>query len=103
MPQLPLAAFKALVREQYLMLLIDPEGAVAAIPSMLPADPEACREALELVKRVLGVRGRIVGDAVERLQQIDRLFRVDRELIDIAAPALAPARKSESRESTKAS
>src|SRR5207244_2830430 len=33
MPQLPLAEFKALVREQYLMLLIDPEDSIAAIPS----------------------------------------------------------------------
>src|SRR5206468_4328889 len=36
MPPLSLPAFKSLVREQYLMLLIDPEASVAAIPSMLP-------------------------------------------------------------------
>ncbi len=35
---MPLPAFKALVREQFNMLLIDPEAALAAIPSMLPAD-----------------------------------------------------------------
>jgi hypothetical protein len=100
MPQLPLAAFKSLVREQYLMLLIDPEGAVAAIPSMLPADPEICRDAFDLVKRVLSARGKLGGDAAERLQQIERLFHVDRELIDVAAPALAPARKTESRKAS---
>ena len=32
----PLASFKATVREQYDMLLLDTEGALAAIPSMLP-------------------------------------------------------------------
>jgi hypothetical protein len=100
MPQLPLAAFKALVREQYLMLLIDPEGSVAAIPSMLPADPEICRDALDLVKRVLSAHGKLGGDAAERLQQIEGLFRVDRELIDVAAPALAPARKTERRKAS---
>jgi uncharacterized protein DUF3141 len=100
MPQLPLTAFKSLVREQYLMLLIDPEGAVAAIPSMLPADPEICRDALDLVKRVLSARGKLDGDCAERLREIEELFHVDRELIDVAAPALAPSRKTET---TKAS
>ncbi len=33
-----LSAFKAIVREQFYMLLIDEEHALAAIPSMLPAD-----------------------------------------------------------------
>jgi hypothetical protein len=97
MPKLPLAAFKALVREQYLMLLIDPEGSVAAIPSMLPADPDICGDALDLVKRVLSAGGKIGGDAAERLRVIERLFRIDREVIDIAAPTLAPARTTESR------
>ena len=32
MPALPLAAFKALVREQFYMLLIDQDAALAAIP-----------------------------------------------------------------------
>ncbi len=34
----PLATFKATVREQFYMLLLDAEGALAAIPSMLPAE-----------------------------------------------------------------
>ena len=34
----PLSAFKATVREQFYMLLIDTEAALAAIPSMLPDD-----------------------------------------------------------------
>jgi pimeloyl-ACP methyl ester carboxylesterase len=96
MPQLPLADFKALVREQYLMLLIDPETSVAAIPSMLPADPEVCLEALDLVKRVLSACGEIDGEAAERLKRIDRLFRVDRDLVAVASPAIVPARTKES-------
>ena len=96
MPQLPLADFKALVREQYLMLLIDPEASVAAIPSMLPADPEVCLEALDLVKRVLSACGEIDGEAAERLKRIDRLFRVDRDLVAVASPAIVPARAKES-------
>ena len=40
-PRLTLAEFKALVREQYFMLLIDEEAALAAIPAMLPPDAES--------------------------------------------------------------
>jgi hypothetical protein len=87
-----------LVREQYLTLLIDPEASVAALPSMLPDDPKACLKALNLLKQVLSARGEIAGDAAKRLQGIDRLFRADRDLVDVgSAPSLSPARKSESR------
>jgi Protein of unknown function (DUF3141) len=98
MPQLPLAEFKALVREQYLMLLIDPEASVAAIPLMLPADPEIRLEALELLKRILSARGDIADEAAERLKRIERLFRADRDLVAVASPAIVPAtRTKESR------
>jgi pimeloyl-ACP methyl ester carboxylesterase len=98
MPQLPLADFKALVREQYLMLLIDPEASVAAIPSMLPADPEIRLGTFDLVKRVLSAPGEIVGEAAERLERIERFFRVDRDLAAVASPAIVPpARTKESR------
>jgi Protein of unknown function (DUF3141) len=101
MPYLPLHAFKALVREQYLMLLIDPDASVAALPSMLPDDPKACLKALNLLKQVLSARGEIAGDVAKRLQGIDRLFRADRHLVDVGiAPSLSPARKSESRKAS---
>ena len=44
---MPLAAFKALVREQFNMLLIDTEAALAAIPAMLPPDAETRRKAFD--------------------------------------------------------
>src|SRR5262249_24563978 len=37
-PRLTLAEFKMLVREQFFMLLLDRDGALAAIPKMLPND-----------------------------------------------------------------
>src|SRR5262245_20855819 len=48
-----LSAFKALVREQFFILLIDTDAALAALPSMLPADANARREAFDFVKQVL--------------------------------------------------
>ena len=55
---LPLADFKALVREQFFMLLIDQEAALAAIPALLPAMRRAARKALAARSaQVLGARG----------------------------------------------
>jgi len=59
--RLTLAQFKAMVREQYFMLLIDPEAALNAIPGMLPADAEERRSAFAAVRQVLAARGEIGG------------------------------------------
>ena len=45
-PKPTLADFKALVREQYYMLLVDEEATLAAIPDLLPPDREVRRQAL---------------------------------------------------------
>jgi hypothetical protein len=46
---LSLSAVKTLVREQYNMLLIDQDAALAAIPSMLPRDTPKRRKAFDLL------------------------------------------------------
>jgi hypothetical protein len=69
-----LTEFKAIVREQFYMLLLDSEAALSAIPSMLPPESEVRNKALDLIKRVLGARGELSADDRERLQRITRLF-----------------------------
>jgi len=71
---LPLAAFKQLVRDQYFVLLIDADAAIAALPSMLPPERETRLKALELIKQVLGARGELPDEGEERLRRIVRLF-----------------------------
>src|SRR5262245_53647096 len=73
-----LAEFKAMVREQYFMLLIDPEAAVAALPDLLP-DRGVRGKALATIRDVLSARGEIVGEAAERLQRIAGLLGVEAE------------------------
>lgn len=53
----PLSAFKATVREQFDMLSIEPEAAVAAIPAMLPPDAATRQKAFDLICEVLSARG----------------------------------------------
>jgi hypothetical protein len=71
---MPLAEFKALVREQFNILLIDQDAALAAIPAMLPDDTEARREAIGLIEQVLGARGAPSDEDRERLDEIAHLF-----------------------------
>ena len=79
LPALPLAAFKALAREQFLMLLIDPEAALAAIPTMLPAEVEMRVKALQVIKDVLtAARGEFSAEENERSARIAGLFGIDR-------------------------
>ena len=74
---LPLSDFKALVREQFNMLLIDQEAALAAIPAMLPSDAEARQKAFSLIKEVLGARGDMSPEDEKRISEVARLFDVD--------------------------
>jgi hypothetical protein len=69
-----LTEFKAIVREQFYMLLLDTEGALSAIPSMLPPDPEIRQKALDMIKDVLSARGELSADDRERLQRVGRIF-----------------------------
>ena len=71
---MPLAAFKAMVREQFNILLIDTEAALAAIPAMLPPDAEARLNAVELIKTVLSARGELSAEDRRRTDEIARLF-----------------------------
>ena len=73
-PRLSLAEFKALLREQFYLLLIDQEAALAAIPKMLPDDAAARQQMLDIIKRVLTACGPLDGEDQVRLARITRLF-----------------------------
>ncbi|QWW70250.1 DUF3141 domain-containing protein [Rhizobium sp. WYJ-E13] len=76
MPKVTLAEFKALIRVQFLMLVIDEQAAVDAIPHLLPADEEERRRALSALRGVVSARGALSGKAEERWQKIVDLFNV---------------------------
>lgn len=71
---IPLAEFKALLREQFFILLIDEEAAVAAIPALLPDDPAARAEAMALIRDVITAAGEPAGAVALRLARIGRMF-----------------------------
>ena len=68
------AKFKEVVKEQYLILLLDTERAIAALPKLLSDDRRQCEEALALVRRVLASRGALPEEGSRRLERIETIF-----------------------------
>jgi hypothetical protein len=72
-----LSEFKARVRDQFYIMRIDMEAALAALPSMLPADADARRQALDLVKQIMTACGPLSDEDNERMRRVARAFGVD--------------------------
>jgi pimeloyl-ACP methyl ester carboxylesterase len=68
------ARFKEIVKEQYLILLLNEERAIAALPKLLPDDRRQCAEALTMVRRVLEARGALPEEGRRRLERIEAIF-----------------------------
>ena len=56
---MPLSEFETLVREQFAMLLIDQQAALAAPPSLLQTDAEKRSEAFNVIRQVMAACGEI--------------------------------------------
>jgi hypothetical protein len=92
---MPLSIFKALVREQFNMLLLDQNAALAAIPSMLPADAHTRAAAFELVQQALGARGEFSSEDRRRMKEVAQLFGVDADSAVTRSLALVPSTGAE--------
>jgi pimeloyl-ACP methyl ester carboxylesterase len=88
--RMTLAQFKAMAREQFFLLLLEPEAALSAIPKLLPADPAERRKGLAAIRNVLGAGGEISGDVAERLKRVTALFEAN----DAGFPTIERARAS---------
>jgi pimeloyl-ACP methyl ester carboxylesterase len=90
----PLAEFKQMVREQFLMLLIDTEAALAAIPAMLPDEPGVRADAFASIAQVLAASGKLSEADRQRLDRVESLFGLDARVEPPAEkPALATAER----------
>jgi pimeloyl-ACP methyl ester carboxylesterase len=89
-PRLTLSEFKMLVREQFFMLLLDQETALAAIPKMLPDNADDRHRAFAAIREVLSASAAISGEAAARLQRIAQLFGMDARENSARASKIAP-------------
>jgi hypothetical protein len=72
--RLTLAQFKKIVREQFFMLLLEPEASLAAIPKLLPTGEDERRAGLEAIRSVLSASAEISGEAAKRFDRVTQLF-----------------------------
>jgi uncharacterized protein DUF3141 len=80
--ELTLEQFKRVLREQFFTLILDPDGALAALPTMLSADRSARTRALAEIRAVVSAAGEVTGERAERLARISAI---------LGEPARAPA------------
>jgi len=68
-----------LVREQFFMLLLDREAALAAIPKILPNSMDDRRRVLSMIQEILSASAEISGEVASRLKQVVALFGLEAE------------------------
>jgi hypothetical protein len=84
---------KALFRNQFLLLMMEPDRAIRALPTLLPTDPEVRRQALADIHRVLAASGRQSDEAGRRLGEIEALFSGDAASETVGPDAGQPSRR----------
>ena len=75
--RMTLAEFKMLVREQFFMLLLNRDAALAAIPKLLPDSIDERRRVFAAIQDVLSASAEISGEVAKRLKQVAGLFGLD--------------------------
>lgn len=70
--RLHLAEIKKLIREQYLVVRLDAERAIRALPQLLAGGDR--QAAFDLVRRVVGATGPLSGEEARRLQRVQTLL-----------------------------
>jgi hypothetical protein len=88
---LDLAAFKRIVREQFLMLLLDERRAVSAIPAMLATNSDLAARTKPKFDRMIELFGVHSKAARARLAEIEALLDCeDAETITTNQPSIVP-------------
>jgi hypothetical protein len=75
--QASLGQFKEMVRKQYLLVFLDEERAITALPKLLGRNAASRRTALDALHRVLAARDGISEEGKRRLKRIESLFAAD--------------------------
>jgi pimeloyl-ACP methyl ester carboxylesterase len=77
--RISVARFKEILREQYLLVCLDEERAINAMPKLLGSDTAERKATLDLLHRVLAARGGMSDEGRRRLARIEALFGVSAE------------------------
>ena len=72
--RISLTIFKEILKQQYLIMMLDEERAVAAIPKLLPADGAERGAMMSAIRRILAARGGVSDEGKRRLARVEMLF-----------------------------
>jgi hypothetical protein len=72
--RISLAKFKELMKEQYLIMMLDEERAAAAIPKLLPVDCAERGAALAVIRRVINSSAELPEESKRRLTRVETIF-----------------------------
>jgi pimeloyl-ACP methyl ester carboxylesterase len=72
--RLSMVRLKEMVRQQYLLVCLDQERAITALPKLLGADANGRKATLDVLQRVLSARGDMSDEGRRRLARVEALF-----------------------------
>ena len=72
--RLTLRQVKETLRDQFLLVLLDPQRAIKAIPRLLPRKAEERRPVLEALRLIVTATGEMPEDCRQRLSEVEALF-----------------------------
>jgi hypothetical protein len=78
---------------------VDAQATLAAIPKLLPQDPEACRNAVAAIREVIGATGEIGPETEARLREVARLFGGDAPTGTRSTPRVVGGRSDKAKAS----
>jgi hypothetical protein len=84
-----LAQMKEIIREQYLLVCLDEERAIAALSGLLGADEGQRMAVLDAVRQVLAASGTLSGETRRRLARVEALLETKRDRANQSEPAHA--------------
>ena len=79
--QMSLARFKEIVREQFMLVCLDENRAINALPKLLGADANGRKATLDILQRVLSARGDMSDEGKRRLARVEAMFGVEPERV----------------------
>jgi hypothetical protein len=79
--QMSLLRFKEIVKEQFMLVSLDENRAINALPSLLGSNAKERKAALDILHQVLAARGGLPSEASRRLRRVEAMFGVEPERV----------------------
>jgi pimeloyl-ACP methyl ester carboxylesterase len=79
--QMSLARFKEIVREQYMLVCLDENRAINALPTLLGSNAKERKAAFDILHQVLAARGNSSAEGNRRLTRVEAMFGIEPERV----------------------